>query len=110
MFSSRNVKIYYNKPNYLYRNQVHKNRCGRKIGNLAFVWKLLSSELDQAKKYSTTSEINKMIPTFESREMSKIFREKYAKIAVITPSYPSKHGGISDWPHSSASFIQLQVF
>lgn len=69
MFSSRNVKIYYNKPNYLYRNQVHKNRCGRKIGNLAFVWKLLSSELDQAKKYSTTSEINKMIPTFESCEM-----------------------------------------
>ena len=56
------------------------------------------------------SEINKMIPTFESREMSKIFREKYAKIAVITPSYPSKHGRISDWPHSSVSFMQLQVF
>ena len=48
-----------------------------------------------------------MIPTFESHEMSKIFCEKHAKIAVIT-----KHGGISDWSHSSVSFLQLlgQIF
>jgi len=71
--------------NLICRIQLYKYNAGGNLGNLTFAWKV-DDEINQTKQHVTVSEVEKMIPIYQSRQEAKELREKYANVGNLTPA------------------------